>query len=94
MLRYLVEKTYEFRFEDEDYSSLLEAIDAIDARFGSFDEDGKTKGEKAEFWAELAEALRGLVDLVDETDGARTHFEGYVETLALSAERTEAAVNR
>ena len=87
MFRFLVEKTYSYKYS-EDYNALLTAISKLENEFGGFAPDGKTETEKDEFLRSLAAAIRELPDTLSSSSSVAPHFQGYVETIARSLERT------
>lgn len=91
MLRFLVEKTYSYKYS-EDFGTLLTAIARLETEFVSFEPEGKTDSEKDEFLRSLASALRALPDTLDAASPVREHLQNYCNTLASALVRTMPSV--
>ncbi len=87
MLRFLVEKTYSYKYS-EDYGALLRAIDELDSKHGTFDPSNKTVAEKQSYLTSLAADLRKISESLPSGSNVKEHLDGYVEMLATSLERT------
>lgn len=80
MLRFLVEKTYAYKYDD-DLTALLSAIDKLESDYGGFTPDGKSETEKIEYLRSLGDALRALPQEIETNQAIATHLEQYIDRL-------------